>query len=83
MGLEGCEGLDLVEEKITARVPKDRSFQACPKENEKYVIVSQSTNVVRPQQGLCKVACLTVCEIEAGPFVMGDTAETVLHSLGL
>lgn len=60
-----------------------RSFQACPKENEKYLIVSQSTNVVRLKQGLCKVACLTVCEIEAGPFVMGDTAETVLHSLGL
>lgn len=60
-----------------------RSFQACLKENEKYVIVSQSTNVMRLRLGPCKEAWLPVHEIDVGPFVMGDTAKPVLYSLVL
>jgi len=56
-----------------------RSFQACLKENENYVIVSESTNVMKLQGGLCKEGWLTVWEIAARPFVMSDTADSALQ----
>ena len=35
------------------------------------------------QGGLCKEGWLAVCETAARPFVVSDTAETLLRSLGL